>query len=210
MKTEVFLKLNSLVNLLFIFYLLALNYSQENSNLRRHFMLKYRLFVLAILLFPTLSFAQDTPKIDVFGGYSFMRLEGANLNGGIGSVTGNINKRFGLTAEFSYYGGKETVTVNNVSRRVSVTKIPYLFGPQFTFRNKSKVTPYVRALFGGVRERGIEPETAFGASFGGGIDYRINDKVSWRVQGDYLITRKGDTEHILRFSTGIVFHFGKR
>jgi hypothetical protein len=173
-------------------------------------MLKYKLYILMILLFPVLSFAQDTPKVDVFGGYSFMRLEGANLNGGIISVTGNVTKRFGLVGEFSYFAGRETVIVNNVSSRVSVKKIPILFGPQVSFRNKSKVTPFARALFGIVKERGVEPETAFGASFGGGFDYKINDKVSWRVQGDYLLTRKGDTEHILRFSTGLVFHFGRR
>jgi opacity protein-like surface antigen len=173
-------------------------------------MWRNKLFVLAMLILPTFVFAQDTPKVDIFGGYSFMRLEGANLSGGIVSVTGNVTKRFGLTGEFSFYGGKETVLVNNVNTRVSVTKIPYLFGPQISFRNNSKVTPYIRALVGAVRERGIEPETAFGASVGGGIDYKINDKISWRLQGDYLITRKGDTENILRFSTGIVFHFGKR
>jgi opacity protein-like surface antigen len=173
-------------------------------------MLRNLFVISAIFVFPILSLAQDTPKVDVYGGYSFMRLEGANLNGGTVAVTGNVTKKFGLTAEFSYYSGTETVLVNNVSRRVKVKKIPLLFGPQFTFRNSSRVTPYVRGLVGIVKEKGIEPETAFGASLGGGVDIKINDKVSWRIQGDYLLTRKGDSENILRFSTGIVFHFGKR
>ena len=163
--------------------------------------------VLALLLLPVSAGAQEAPKVDVFGGYSYMRLEGANLSGGLVAVTGNLTKRFGLTGEFGYYGGTETVLVNNVSRRVSVSKIPFLFGPQFSFRSDSKLTPFVRALIGAARERGIEPETALSVSFGGGVDYKLSDKVSWRVQGDYLITRKADTENIIRVSTGLVFHF---
>jgi opacity protein-like surface antigen len=173
-------------------------------------MSKMKWYVLAMLLLPTVAFAQDTPKVDVFGGYSYMRLEGANLNGGIVSVTGNLTDRFGLTGEFGYYGGQETALINNVSKRVNVSKIPFLFGPQFSFRSSSKLTPYARVLVGGARERGVEPETTKAISLGGGVDYKISNNLSWRVQGDYLITRKADTENIIRISTGLVFHIGKR
>lgn len=49
------------------------------------------------------------------------------------------------------------------------------------------------------------------ASFGGSVDYRINDRLSYRiVQPEFLLTRcGGSAQPGIRVSTGIVFAFGK-
>jgi hypothetical protein len=44
------------------------------------------------------------------------------------------------------------------------------------------------------------------------VDVKLNDRVAWRVgQFDYVLTRfGGDSQHNVRFSTGIVFRFGSK
>jgi len=74
----------------------------------------------------------------------------------------------------------------------------------------------VFALFGGAHENVktgavTETATAFAANFGGGLDVRINESWSARVvQVDASYTRfDGAGKTAPRFSTGLVFHFGK-
>jgi hypothetical protein len=57
-------------------------------------------------------------------------------------------------------------------------------------------------------------QNAFAMAFGGGVDYRINHRLSLRpLQVDYLMTRfpegttSNQTQNNLRASTGIVIHF---
>jgi hypothetical protein len=47
------------------------------------------------------------------------------------------------------------------------------------------------------------------ANYGGGVDFKIKPRLSWRVlEGDLVITRLGGlSEHSARVSTGIVFRF---
>lgn len=147
--------------------------------------------------------AQDAPKAELFGGYSYSRvqagsgLSGINLNGWNASITGNVNSWFGVTADFSgHYGSPSGTKVNRHS---------FLFGPRLTFRGHDKVNPFVHVLFGGVRgHRSITPagpppplpqlppvsETAFGMVLGGGMDVKVGNNFAIRVvQADYLLTR---------------------
>src|ERR1044071_2489914 len=57
-----------------------------------------------VLLASFAARAQDVPKVDVFGGYSWA---GGNFHGWNASVTGNITKRFGVVADFSGHYGSE-------------------------------------------------------------------------------------------------------
>src|SRR5262245_37083094 len=62
-----------------------------------------------ILLVSTAGMAQDVPKVEVFGGYSWA---GGNFHGWNTSVTGNINNWFGLVADFSgHYGSEQEGTI---------------------------------------------------------------------------------------------------
>ncbi len=194
------------------------------------------LFLLLIVL-PAAS--QETPKAEIFAGYSYSHtaggagLSGINLNGWTGSLTGNFNSWLGVTGDFGgYYGSTSGTGVNRYS---------FLFGPKLTYRGESKVNPFAHALFGGVRaHRDATPpvpivaaasETAFGMVFGGGVDYQVNDRFSVRfIQADYVLTRftessgivciqsitvpctagQAGTQSNVRLSFGIVFRLGKR
>src|SRR5688572_25377026 len=62
-------------------------------------------YVICLLVVsPLITVGQDVPKVEVFGGYSWA---GGNFHGFDTSVTGNINRWFGLTADFSGHYGSE-------------------------------------------------------------------------------------------------------
>src|SRR5690348_14626605 len=55
---------------------------------------------LGVLLFA--AAAQAEPKAELFGGYQYTHPDGGpSLNGWNGALTGNFNKTFGITADFS-------------------------------------------------------------------------------------------------------------
>src|SRR5258705_11145352 len=78
--------------------------------------------VTSLLLVASLSaMAQDYPKAEVFGGYSFLPADdrlsfrsacGANLHGWNASVSANLSSWFGLTADFSgHYDSSSSIQV---------------------------------------------------------------------------------------------------
>jgi opacity protein-like surface antigen len=160
--------------------------------------------------------AQDYPKAEVFGGYSYAHTSivgtGFNFNGGIGSLTGNLNDWFGVEGEFAGY--------HTGSNGVSGTLVTYMFGPRIAVRNKGndKVTPYFHALFGGAHVSasafGIGgSDNAFALAVGGGVDARVTKNVAVRVvQADYMLTKftdgVNDRQNSVRISAGIVFRWG--
>ena len=161
------------------------------------------------------AMAQDFPKAEVFGGYSYAHLSeagvGFNLNGGSGSVAFNPHKSFGIVADI---GGYHTNKFG-----VGATIVTYLFGPKFAYRENDRVTPYFHALFGGAHASaggfGITgTDNAFAMALGGGVDAKVNDNFAIRVaQVDYILTKftdgVDDRQNSVRISTGIVFRFGK-
>ena len=157
--------------------------------------------LLVVMLMPCAARAQ---KIQVFGGYSYLRLDtGAgkfNLNGWEASGTVK-NTWLGFTADFSGdYGSPQGA---------STSVHTFLFGPQLSLP-LPVLSPYVHALVGGAREAsGNFSDTAFAAAFGGGIDTHIAPLLSYRLfQVDYLATRfGGSTQDHIRVSTGLVIHF---
>ena len=174
----------------------------------------------AMLLFAGIASAQsDTPKVEVFGGYSFAHLSangfGANFNGGSASVSYNPNNWLGLVADFGgYHGGADIGNANVYS---------YLFGPKVAFRRGS-VTPFVQALFGGARISGsgcadarVRPqascgsasENGFATTLGGGLDWNATPHVGIRlIQAEYFMTRfVSTTENGTRISAGVVFRW---
>jgi len=156
----------------------------------------------ALLVLSTAARAQDAPKAEIFGGYSHSRAGGGdsgssfNVNGWNAAVTGNFNSWFGVTADFCGHYGSPGGT--------DVSRLSFLLGPTLRSRGHDKVSPFLHALFGGVRgHRGITPagsppplpqlapasEAVFGMALGGGVDYNVNERVAIRlVQADYLLT----------------------
>ena len=94
------------------------------------------------LVFVTLqtAMAQEVPKAEVFGGYSWA---GGNFHGWNASLTGNITKRFSIVADLSGHYGSES----DGSVLIQQDAHSFLFGPRFSFRRK-RFTPFVYALSG--------------------------------------------------------------
>jgi hypothetical protein len=171
--------------------------------------------VAFILLFFTISLAaQETPRVEVFGGYALARIDDSqglterhiNQNGWNAAVAVNINKYLGGVADFGgYYGTHRlppftaltcpTCPITTPSPfQASSTFHTFLFGPQVSFRLHS-VTPFLHALFGTAHEHvGLAPPTPFGLSSvsgfawaaGGGMDINFSHRFAYRVQGDFM------------------------
>lgn len=154
------------------------------------------------------------------------------------SMTFFFTQRFGLTGDTSGTWRRENQTYLGEPYRAQLEIYNFLAGPQWRFVNATRWTPYVRAMAGVAYSRnrfgsrsaaaplGVEFDDSsvdFALGLGGGIDYRISDRVSYRIlQGDYnpifrrdrtrttsngtVLDIDGRTEQNIRFSTGIVLH----
>lgn len=168
---------------------------------------------LALLMLPTAS-AQDVPRAEVFGGYSYA---GEGTHGWDASVAGNVNRWLGLVADVSgQYTGLDEPGVRERIKTHSA-----LFGPQVSARGGGRVTPFARALFGAshVRTDATEggqsfsfSDTSFAVALGGGLDVRVNDRVAIRVvQLEYVRTSFfGETQNKGRLSFGLVLRLGRK
>jgi outer membrane immunogenic protein len=166
--------------------------------------------------------AQETPKVDVFAGYSYVREnpgpsggDSFSLNGGSASVTYHIKDWISGVADFGGYHNGDIL-----GSGVDGTLSTYLFGPRISYRSYKHFRPFAEALFG-VAHAGASisgglngSQNSFAMAIGGGVDYRISNRLSLRpLQVDYLMTRfpeetpNNQTQNNLRASTGIVIHF---
>ena len=170
---------------------------------------------LALLAAVSAAAQEEVPKAEVFGGYSWA---GGDFHGWGTSVTGNVNRWFGVTADFSgHYSDGEPGTVRERQRAHS-----FLFGPRFSLRRK-RATPFAYALFGGVRFRGevsaptlnlfaAGEDTGFNMALGGGLDVKLTRRVALRAfQLDYMRpTFFGESHHRGRLAFGLVLRLGGR
>ena len=138
-------------------------------------------FVLCLSL-PAL--AQQTPAVEVSGGYSFVRDQEVeeNFQGWLASVAGNFNQWFGIAGEVG--GNYKTVQV--LGTDVDLSLHSFLAGPRFSARQTQNVTPFGQILLGAVRGSGSvlgEGETAtdFALQPGGGVDFRLRPRFGIRV-----------------------------
>jgi opacity protein-like surface antigen len=193
---------------------------------------KKPLFLVSLLALclPLAASAQEVaPKVEIFGGYSYLRddtIGGVNAHGFNTSLAGNITKHVGIVGEFSRFTNSESVPVpipNFPNVTVNSNVLTYLFGPRIIL-HRGKADPFVHALFGGVRENEEVPgrpvfpitDNAFAFALGGGLDVKVNDNFAIRVaQIDYLGDKLGDelgshTGNNFRYSAGVVIRLGKR
>jgi hypothetical protein len=168
------------------------------------------LIVLLILCGRVPAGAQDMPRVQVFGGYSYTRFDSpsfgfanaSNLNGYTFSPAYNLLYGFGVVAELSGQYGS-----NLNFRDLAV-------GPQFLYP-KGKSRFFARLLVGDARTlvqvANTEGDTARAVVVGGGIDRDISPRFAVRLlQVDYIhSTLFSDKQNNLRFSTGLVYHWGK-
>jgi opacity protein-like surface antigen len=173
--------------------------------------------------------AAEAPVVDLFLGYSFLRVNPAGNtpgfpnDGGVAAFSLNFNEWFALESEFGcYYNG-------NVKRTgADSTSMTYLIGPRLSYGKSQSVNPYFHVLFGAARvsssaftETGDDASRhSFAMAVGAGLDFQISKVVSLRpIQMDYLLTQiegvglysrlpLNPNQHNFRVTTGVVFNFG--
>jgi hypothetical protein len=190
-----------------------------------------------ILLFGAAAFAQDAPKVEITGYYSYFRFNPENsgtlsshsLNGGGGDVTYFFTHMIGIKAEFGGYQSS-TVTFTNGSTVASASAnlFTYNVGPVVKFRAE-KFEPFAEVLFGGAHSsfygnlcKALEgcgsnnpSNNAFDFVIGGGLDIPLSHSIAFRpVQVDYVLTRFGNgftagnqNQSNFRYQAGIQFRF---
>jgi opacity protein-like surface antigen len=126
----------------------------------------------SLLMFSVTAFAQDTPKFEIFGDYSYMQfnptvtgLQSRALNGGGGGVQANFGRFLGIKGEFQGYGSTQwTTTVSSPigtpngiipvgTYKSNANMFTYLFGPTVGVHTK-KLNVYGEVLFGGSNTNG--------------------------------------------------------
>ena len=162
--------------------------------------------LVGLVFMLALTARAQTPKAEIFGGYSYLRVNpnagpGANLNGWELSVNVKPASWWGIMGDFDgHYGSPFGPSAHEHS---------FLFGPQINLPTPV-ISPFVHALFG-VTKTNIAgaTDTAFGSAFGGGFDFKAGSHFAWRlIQVDDLLTHfSGNNQNNLRVSTGIVFRF---
>jgi len=179
-------------------------------------MRRFVLLAVAVLVLSLGCMAADTPRAEIFGGYSYLRVDGSltsttaqNANGWNGSVTGNFNRFLGMTAEFN--GEYDSQNIAGVSTSEHLHN--FLFGPTVSLRTRT-FTPFAHALFGvshfTTSSAGVSTsDNAFATAIGGGVDMKVTRMLAIRLaQVDYLRTQfNSDSQNHFRVASGVVVRF---
>lgn len=128
--------------------------------------LKRLAVVGCVLLFGTVAFAQDYPKVEVPIDYSYMRfnpensniVSGFSLNGGGGGIVVNVNHWFGIEGDFEGYAtagtkvfsftGSTSLCPTGCTVSANGNLFTYNVGPVIKLHS-GRVEPFVETLFGG-------------------------------------------------------------
>ena len=195
-----------------------------------------KLFMAALFIACTSSFAfaqtDDYNKYDIGVLYSHNRVDvgvedpsqnfiddRVGFHGVEAFVKGNISRYVGLKGSYSFHrksfdivGGTAATTFD-----VDADLHQFLGGVEFKDNaRETKVKPFAHVLAGVGHARADvsnaavsfdESDTGFAAAIGGGIDFRLSDRVDLRaVQVDYNPTRdNGQTSHNFRIGIGLIF-----
>lgn len=174
--------------------------------------------VLAVtLIFCGASLAQDSPKAEITGDYSYFRLNpglpsyfnSQNLNGGGGQVTFFVTPNIGLAGDLQGYGSYTQCAKPGapISGCAQGNLFTYMFGPQLK-AHIGKFEPFAEVLLGGAHSNFYAnacskltgacgskspSNNAFSMAVGGGIDIAVSSKFAIRlVDADYVLTRFGN------------------
>jgi len=184
--------------------------------------------LLALFVSFTLpAIAQNTPKLEVFGGYQYLHFDlsgsALKMNGFDASATYNFNRWLGMTADIS---GAYNGNTPNPGGPAGTTHIyNYMFGPTIYPFGHRRITMFVHGLAGDghihiyLPPAGGNPsltltDTSFTYAAGGGFDLRITRHIAVRLfQGDYEQTHflqdfGFPAQKNIRIAAGIVFRLG--
>jgi len=201
---------------------------------------KFGFFVFALLSLGVSVRADETPRFEAFGGYSYGQLNpggrlvaGTNPDGKHFGLSGwhvaaqaRAYKWIGLAVDLSGYAGTSDVELTPEHSRYN----SYLAGPQLNIRKFGRTNIFVHGLVGVARDRvfvktGSPADdnklTRFAGAFGGGMDLTLTRHVAIRAfEADYLLNSFPNVDSVgdsvrghqtnARVSSGIVFRFGGR
>lgn len=186
---------------------------------------------LTVAILACLLPAQETPKAELFGGYSLVHGYSHNMNGWDGAATANVKSWFGITADVSGHYTSYTVPIfvftvpdpTTFTGRVSNHFYSFTVGPQFSYR-RPRYTPFVHGLLGftHLSSTFYDPtqtpsttsgyENGFTTLLGGGIDIPLGQRISIRpAQAEYVFFHSnGFNSNQFRYGAGLVFRFGQK
>jgi hypothetical protein len=182
-------------------------------------------FALASFLLLGISFAQNLPEVDVFGGYSYLGFElPANPSAGTSSTRLALNgwdasasffrfHHFSAEADFAGH------TLNDcASTTFSCSNFTYMFGPRYNI-GSGKLTYFVHGLVGQDRAtlafNGTTlTDTSISAAAGVGVDYWLFRHIGVQLGPvDYTYARHLNSYNVasqnnFRAAGGVAFRFG--
>ena len=166
--------------------------------------------LLSVILFSGASaHAQDSPRAQLFGGYSFLSFDSQSfgftnrtgLNGFTIAPSYNLTHEFGITAQLSGQYGTQ-ISVRN-----------FTVGPQVLFTRGNEL--FFAHLLIGKGRTFVKVGNGAGDSaklfeLGGGIDVGLSSHFSLRaVQADFVHNSFfSSSQNSVRISTGLVYHLG--
>jgi len=179
-------------------------------------MKRFIMLVAVAFLFGGIAFAQDNPKIEITGDYSYFRnnvssgsiWDSQNLNGGGGDITYFPTEHFGIKADFQGYNSTTQCpsASSGFTGCASGNLFTYMFGPVMRY-HVSKLEPFGEVLFGGAHSNfytsacnnnsglcaGSPTTTAFAMAIGGGVDVPVTHRIAVRLfDADYVLNRFSD------------------
>ena len=194
-----------------------------------------KLFMAALLMAfaSPLAFAQTTGddynKYDIYAGFSHNRVqigagnedpefddifdEREGFNGFELAVKGNVSRYVGIKGDYSFH--RRNTDFGDFDLEADIHN--FLGGVEFKDNaRETRVKPFAHILAGVAHGRVniddfddpiSESDTGFSAAIGGGLDFRVSDRVDFRaIQFDYNPNRaNGTTAHNFRIGVGVVF-----
>lgn len=136
-------------------------------------------------------------------------LEGVNV-----SLTRDFGQYFGLIADGSFYF-RALKSGNPVNAKMDTV----LFGPVVHMDLFGPYSGFLRGFIGGEHTGGASeyPKLAFAGGIGGGMEYKLNKRLSLRAAGDEILSAYAEDPNQLgysphtrgnpRASFGVVYHF---
>jgi hypothetical protein len=168
-----------------------------------------------LLCLASVAGAQESPRADLFAGYSLVHAEDASLHGAEATFAYHFSGHLAAVLDLDWH----THTAEGVDHTTSAV----LGGVRATL-GRGSARPFVHALAGAARvedsirvfEQTIsESHTGFGGAAGGGLDVG-GAKVAARAQVDYRLAPQAQADGSTkthgdpRFAVGVVFRFGTR
>jgi opacity protein-like surface antigen len=179
----------------------------------------------APLLEPSLR-AQDEPRLNVFGGYSYANVDTNGLtasrqsaNGWEASLSGDFNRWLAAEGDLSGYYKTYSFLVSGFglpALSANVNDFAVMGGPRVNLQ-----PAFFHVLLGFDRLTGSAlgssaSQNSFAAGFGGGVQIPVTPHLALRASGDYITTHHNltfvpgtsYTQSNFRLSVGIVFKIG--